>query len=244
MPTHAEPRDLAAGKGVGRLVALGDPHGAADRVRAVLERERGATTLVVSVGDVIGYANGDRSSALVKLLADEKVPSVLGNHEDWMRPDGTMFLVSEPGPRRLSPEALAAVRGWPRDLRVHFEGSPTRAVRVTHSLHHPDWEWVVPENAARLLDAVSPETVAVIGHSHRPAVFRVRGRAAVERIPYFFPEAEELSVPIEAGARYILDCGSLARPELDGARRDFAWGTYGVVDLAAGTLGLRRVREA
>ncbi|MCI0339981.1 MAG: metallophosphatase family protein [Planctomycetales bacterium] len=242
MPAHAEPREIRAGAGIRRLVALGDPHGAADRVRAVLDRERDGATLVVSVGDVIGYANGDRSSALVGLLADEKVPSVRGNHEDWMRPDGTMFLVSEPGPRRLAPEALATVRGWPLDLRILLEGTPPAAIRVTHSLHDPDWAWVVPENAGQLLEAVAPETVTVIGHSHRPAIFRARGRGPVERIPFIFPEAEELTVPIEPGARYILDCGSLARAELDGARRDFSWGTYGVVDLGAGAARLRRIQ--
>lgn len=238
--THAHPVPLRAPAGATRLVALGDPHGAIERVKAALAAERNPQTMVVTVGDVIGYADGPTSAALVRFLEAEGIPSVRGNHEDWMTADGTMFLVAGDGSKRLDLAQVMTVRAWPWDLDVTFAGHPP--VRVTHSLHDPGWEWVTEATVGPLLARTGRAQVVVVGHSHRPAIYAVDAGGRITKQAFPFAESATLDVPIARGVRYVLDTGSLARPELSRATRDFSWGTYGVVDLATATLSLRRIR--
>ena len=238
--THAHPVPLRAPAAATRLVALGDPHGAIDRVRAALAAERNPQAMVVTVGDVIGYADGPTSASLVRFLEAEGIPSVRGNHEDWMTADGTMFLVAGDGSTQLDLAQVQTVRAWPWDMDVTFAGHPP--VRVTHSLHDPGWEWVTEETVKPLLARTGRAQVVVVGHSHRPAIYEVDGLGRITRHPFPFADSEALDLPIARGIRYVLDAGSLARPELSRTVRDFSWGTYGVVDLAAATLSLRRLR--
>lgn len=242
MRTHADPARLDAPPSATRLVALGDPHGASGRVRAVLADQRDAATLVVTVGDVVGYANGPRSSALVQLLEREGVRSVVGNHEDWIGRDGALAIVTDPGTVLLSRDAQDLIRAWPWDLSVRFPGAGDREVRVTHTLHTDTWTWVTDDAAAEeLLDAVAPAQVVCIGHSHRPGVFCAWGPGAVDWLPFDFTRDDRLAVPLADRGRYVVDCGSLARPEVRRGARRPEWGTYGVIDLAAGRIELRRV---
>lgn len=239
IPPHDPPQEFIPPAGTRRLVALGDPHGALGRARAVVERERDAQTALCAVGDVVGYAPGERCSELALWLAAEGIPSVRGNHEDWMRRDGAMFLPGDRGDLRITPQALEEIERWPWDLQVRFEGLP--GVRVTHSLHEGAYDWITRDNVESFARLLAGERFICIGHSHRPAIYRLAG-ASVSRTPFPFQDEPRLVFPIEDGCTYVLDCGSLARPEQHRLDRGFAWGTYGVVDFAAGTVELRRVR--
>ena len=73
-----------------RIVAIGDPHGDLAGLAAVLAREERDDTLLVSVGDNVGYGDSVVSSELCRRLAAKKVLSVHGNHEAWLEPDGRL----------------------------------------------------------------------------------------------------------------------------------------------------------
>ena len=225
---------LALEPGTERLVVLGDPHGDILGLDEVFAREDGPGTAYVSVGDNVGYADGETSSHLVALLQQRGIPSVLGNHEATLDDDGRMLL-SAPGlSATVTPAALAWARALPRRLRVDAPARPAARISVVHTL--PDWSYVSARAAERLLDVEQVDLV-LCGHSHRAAVYRVAGDGVTAH--GLDPRRKTpLRVPWEDGARYVVDAGSLGRPNSPrgGARLDRA--TYAVVDFAAGELRL------
>jgi predicted phosphodiesterase len=236
-PSHDAVEEAPVPPGAERLVALGDPHGALARARTVAGTERDGRTVLCTVGDVVGYGPGSRCAELVTWLAGEGIRSVRGNHEDWMRRDGTLALGESDDPR-ISEAALAEIDGWSWDLRFRLAGG---AVRVTHSLHDGYYDWITGDNVHAFADRVAPDRIICTGHSHRPAIYRLAPEAW-QRIPFDFESDERLVLAIEPECRFVVDCGSLGRPEIVGRPREYAWGTYGVVDFTAGTVELRRVR--
>ncbi len=121
---------------VQRIVVLGDPHGDVRGVRQILEHAQDACTLVVCVGDVVGYANGADCSLLCALMEQLQIPTVQGNHEDWVGPCGELAI----GPRRsyLTPAAHAWTRALPHQIRLVRDGD--LVALLLHSIREPYWD--------------------------------------------------------------------------------------------------------
>jgi predicted phosphodiesterase len=227
-------------RAVTRLVALGDPHGSLGALEAVLAREERPDTAFVSVGDNVGYQGGRASSDLVRALEARAIASVFGNHESWLRPDGTLFLThGGPDDRKLDARALAWCEALPFRLAVEAEAAPALAIAVVHTLCETDdaWDYVTPATVERL---VAAEEVDVIlsGHSHRPAIHVIAPGRAPERLALDPSSDAPVVAKLRAGVRYVADAGSLSRPELSSSEKFLDRGTYAVLDLAAGTLAV------
>lgn len=221
-----------------RVLFLGDPHGDVAAFETFRAREARPGTALVSVGDNVGYHDGPTSSELVRRFAALGVRSVLGNHEHWMKDNGRLFLTHPPtAPDVLDPDAFEWCRGLP--LRIELEHAALAGLRVAvqHSLfEEEDWDYLVEGNAARFLDAIGADVV-FSGHSHRPAIYTVLpdGLVVAEKLD---PESERpIRTRIHPGLRYVVDAGSLSRPELKRSRPPFLRGTFATLDL-----GTRDVR--
>jgi hypothetical protein len=234
--------DLELPASITRLVGLGDPHGDLTGLERVLAHESGSHVAHVSVGDNVGYADGATSSIFCARLETLKIPSVLGNHEEWMSPEGDLFIGRRGGNNKLTRPALAYCHALPFRLRVRALARPELRVVVVHSLKEDRWEYVDALNARDLLDAESADVV-LSGHSHGPKLIDVGygERVTIQRLE--LEDGAILVIPIDTGHRYIVDCGSLARPGHHPDPGRFELATYGVVDVAAGTLGLRAIAK-
>jgi len=241
MPTDRTD-DLVLPPGTDRFVVLGDPHGDQAGLDAALALEERPGTVFASAGDNIGYADGLDSSAVCRRLAEKKIRSVFGNHEHWLRPRGQMFLVSHPDDLQyLDGESFDFCRALPLRLRVTLGAVPDLKVTVIHTLvdlQRDSWDYVSSANADLLADAEGADVV-FSGHSHGPAIYSISPSSGVKTKKLALEEGETVTVKIKKGYRYVVDCGSLARPGFHPSpgRRDLA--SWGFIDLGRRVLGVR-----
>jgi predicted phosphodiesterase len=235
--SEAEPRtdSVVLPRSKTRIVVLGDPHGDVLALSEVLARERQPNVAIFSAGDNVGYADGPSCSELCRLLEREGIGSVFGNHEAWSS-SGKLFLSAPGAPNRLTDEALAWCRSLPYRIRIACEAAPEWTVSLVHTL--PEWEYVNTLNASLLADQEGTR-ITFAGHSHAPAIYTIRDERVT--VKHLHPRGEfPLRVPLEPGARYVVDAGSLARPASSGRqRRTFLErGTYAALDLEGSALRL------
>lgn len=228
---------LALGEAVTRVVVLGDPHGCPIGLDLALEREEGPTTTILSAGDNIGYADAAASSAFVAALAARGIRSVRGNHEAWSR-GGRLFLGPPGAPRDLTP----AARAWCEALPGRLVVTGPRLAAPVHLVHAlPGWDYPGPDTAERLLD-LEGAPVVVCGHSHRPAIYAFGPGALAPEVHRLDPTAAApVVVPWDPRSRYVVDAGSLGRPDRPRGRAVLERGTYAAFDLVARTLSLHAV---
>lgn len=266
-----------------RLVVLGDPHGGHAKLKACIEHEESDQTAFVSVGDNIGYKGAADSTLVCRLLRERGIPSVLGNHEQWLGPSGKIFMVTDP---RASWQLDAETTAWCKSLpyRIIFRSPrlPGRNIFVQHAFcsEFEDWlfmndidvgsvfywkpefnqkdvvydtranRWVYADDAKREMALgasgadrfVSPGTASIvfIGHNHRP-VFLLQDRWGVEFPKEWFDSSVGVpaSYPLDFSGRYIVDAGSLGRPEYVDRNSPNGWakawdaGSYVVFDFGA-----------
>lgn len=224
---------------VRRLVVLGDPHGDVLGLELVLERERRPGVAFVSVGDNVGHADGELSSHFCALLVEHDIPSVFGNHEDWIH-DGKLLLVRGGLSRALTTEAHLWCQTLPYRLRLRFAAAPGLAVHVVHSFR--GWSYVDAGSAPRLLAREEEADVVFCGHTHRPALYAEEPLGAEADAQRFDPRRKRpLLVERDPRRRYVVDAGSLAFPERvrGGPCPDRA--TYAALDLERGRIELHAV---
>lgn len=229
-----------------RLVVLGDPHGDVAGVTAALAREAGPRTVPLCVGDVIGHADGAQSSALVELMRARGVACVQGNHEEWfMRGQELVFLYDPLAEKKLAPAAASWVNALPQMIEVTVGPSIDPVAVIVHSISQPFWENVEPHAVPRLMRALPGLRLVIIGHTHCPRFMRWTPGERAGETPFPFERVDEVETALpddgEAGT-LIVDAGSIASPvpTMSGLRKK-GFGTYAVVDLAAGTATLRRI---
>lgn len=241
--------DLELPPGVTRLVALGDPHGDLRALEGVLAREPAPPAAFLSMGDNVGYEDGRASSAFVERLAALGIPSLLGNHEDWLDDEGGLSIVRDSPHRRLTPAALAWCQALPLRLRVRLLAAPGLKVVAVHTCLAPGrrqrWPFLDrPEKVEQLILDEGADVV-LTGHTHGPKVWRVPrdpdlGATAT---PLELEPGARLVVPLEPGVRWVLDAGSLGRPghHPDPGRFDLA--TYAVLDVGRRQLELHALTK-
>ncbi|MBI3448152.1 MAG: metallophosphoesterase family protein [Acidobacteria bacterium] len=231
-----------------RLVVLGDPHGALEATRAVLEKEMDGRTLAGCVGDVVGYADGPSSSALAEFLRDQQVPTVEGNHEAWVGPDGSLSIVEgRVSSRQLTPATLEWIRSLPSTIEFGRAAQTAPLAVMVHSIREPRWDWIDASNAGGLVDRLGRPRVVVSGHSHRPRFIVVTAGGGSRVEPFDFEADAEISIDLPAVGSVLVDSGSLGRAERDpaipGGRRTTGrarYGTYAIVDFERQVAILRR----
>lgn len=122
---------------VSRTILIGDVHGCADELQALLERvayEPGDS--VCFVGDLL--ARGPDALGVLRIFRETRARSVLGNHEDRLLEARAARAGGSAGPRlspshervlsQLSDEDWALLESWPLYLEL-----PAHGVRVVHA---------------------------------------------------------------------------------------------------------------
>jgi len=196
-----------------RIAFLSDIHGNLEAFCRVLEDVNGQDTdAVVCLGDCVGY--GPEPEQVVRLLYEEKIPSVLGNHEEaimneellsWFNPHARRALIRTR--EMLSADTLKAIGTWPRCLVFHdvlcVHGFPPDSVR-RYLFEVDDFEM-----AAVLRNM--PQKMCCVGHTHLLEVVGYDGARLKRSVP------SRGAVSLDRG-KHIVNVGSVGQPR-DGDNR-------------------------
>jgi predicted phosphodiesterase len=162
---------------------LSDVHANLEALEAVLaDVERRGADDRICLGDFVGY--GASPNECMSLLCPQIEAAVLGNHDDAaVRPAGVEAF--NPDAARAARWTAHALSSAHRDYLLELPLSLAwRGARLVHaSPREPDaWMYVFrPAEAAREMAACA-ESLCLVGHSHVPGTFELRGsRAAYTR---------------------------------------------------------------
>jgi hypothetical protein len=122
---------------VARSIVIGDVHGCADELEALLDRiAPSSSDRVCFVGDLL--ARGPDSAGVLRIYRQTSAHAVLGNHEDRLLEARAARAGGKPGPRlgpsheallsELSEDDWALVESWPLYLDL-----PQHDLRVVHA---------------------------------------------------------------------------------------------------------------
>lgn len=125
----------------GRLVIIGDVHGCADELLALLSKlVSGPTDTIIAAGDVIN--RGPKSREVLQIVRERRIHCVLGNHElkllrarlsgntDTLKPADLASFT------RLDAADFAEIARWPHVIRV-----PQFNLLVVHGGFMPGVRW-------------------------------------------------------------------------------------------------------
>jgi diadenosine tetraphosphatase ApaH/serine/threonine PP2A family protein phosphatase len=193
-----------------RLAVLSDVHANLEALRAVLDHAGAqAPDALVCLGDFVGY--GPDPNACVDVLAGRVRAAVVGNHD-----------LAALGARPIADFNLWAQEAivWTQRMltastRAYLAALPDRAhladladlLFVHGSPRAPADEYILDVRTARASFAAAGFRIAMVGHTHQPAVFTwARHRVgAVGLLP-------EVPLRLEPEHRYIINVGSVGQP--------------------------------
>lgn len=215
-----------------RVLVLSDIHGNLAALESVLGAAAGRYDVIWCLGDIIGY--GPRPNECVSIIREQTTICVMGNH-DWAG-------LGRPGidVESFNPQAKQAVlwtqkqlsedtRAFLNELPVHPIHAPDYAYcLVTHaSPREPVWEYVTTPSIAMENFALFHEQICLVGHTHKPAIYRWRLSAKNEQqvaTVDFLPPQAGVMITLDTSAehRLILNPGSVGQPRDNDARAAFA----------------------
>lgn len=224
-----------------RILVLSDIHANLVALETVLSATEGAYDRIWCLGDVVGY--GPRPNECVEIVRERAAVCVMGNH-DWA-------VLGRPGINvdDFNPQARRAVL-WTRqeltessraflnqlpDVPVHPE--ETEDFLITHaSPREPVWEYILTPRVAMENFGAFSEPVCLVGHTHKPAIFRWRRYSDADRglalrqpatVDYLQPQSGmDISIETNSDERLIMNPGSVGQPRDNDARA-----AYAVLDL-------------
>jgi diadenosine tetraphosphatase ApaH/serine/threonine PP2A family protein phosphatase len=218
-----------------RFLVLSDIHANIDAFDTVLAHAEGRWDRVLVLGDLVGY--GAEPNAVVdrvKSLSPEVV--IRGNHDKAAcgLDDGSQFNHVARAAAMwtggvLTPDNIAYLRALPM--------GPIAIDALTEICHGAPFDedhYIFDGGDARVAMQAAERPLCLYGHTHLPAIFKV-----VEGIlDGEAPDGDrEVVVPLQRGARYLINVGSIGQPR-DGDPR----AGYGVLDDEAREVRLFRVR--
>jgi len=160
-----------------RVLIVSDIHANLVALETVLTAVKGQYDVLWCLGDIIGY--GPRPNQCIELMQNEARICVMGNH-DWATLDLPGINVDD-----FNPQARSAVI-WTREqlsepCRKYLSALPYTPVRppqldnflITHaSPREPVWEYVLTPSIAMENFSVFLEQICLVGHTHKPAIYR------------------------------------------------------------------------
>lgn len=230
-----------------RVLVISDIHANYVALETVVQDAEGRYDTIWCLGDVVGY--GPQPNECVAFVRDHAAVCVMGNH-DWA-------VLGRPGMdiEDFNPVAREAVL-WTRaqlseESRRYLDSLPAEPVHppdapdilVTHaSPREPVWEYILTPGTAFENFLVFREPICLVGHTHKPAIFRWRAEAAQNGPGTVTVEAlqPEVGVPllldVSPTRRLILNPGSVGQPRDNDPRA-----AYALLDLDAMTWEQRRI---
>lgn len=218
-----------------RVLVLSDIHGNFAALESVVNDAEGSYDVVWCLGDIVGY--GPSPNECVEWIQQKATLCVIGNH-DWA-------VLGRPGidVDDFNPMARQAVM-WTREKlskanRAYLDSLPDRPVQppeaaqvlVTHaSPREPVWEYILTPGIALDNFAVFDETVCLVGHTHKPAIYRWQLSPSLEdmmtgkvTVDYLVPEPDHrLFLDLSETQRLILNPGSVGQPRDNDPRAAYA----------------------
>jgi len=220
-----------------RYLVLSDIHANIDAFDTVLEHAEGRWDRAIVLGDLVGY--GAEPNAVVDRVRSLQPAAVIrGNHDKVACgiDDGSEFNYVARLAALWTGRVLTA--GNLEYLRALATG-PVEIDAVTEICHgapfDEDHYIFDPGDAQMALDAAR-HPLCLYGHTHLPAIFK-RVENLFEGAPPYGDQ--ETVVPLQRGARYLVNVGSIGQPRDGDARAG-----YGVLDDETRELRLFRVPYA
>jgi len=217
-----------------RYLLLSDIHANADAFETVLEHGSGRWDRVLVLGDLVGYgAEPNLVVDRVRELAPDVV--IRGNHDKAATglDDGSQFNhVARTAAMWTAAQLTPSNMEYLRTLRM----GPVEIDTVTEICHGAPFDedhYIFDSNDAQMAFEAAAHPVCLFGHTHLPAGFRLLDGTMYGGAP---EGAEETRVPLQRGARYLINVGSIGQPR-DGDPR----AAYGVLDDESRELTLFRV---
>ena len=236
-----------------RVLVISDIHANQAALESVLAAAAGQYDTLWCLGDVVGY--GPRPNECIELVRERASLCVMGNH-DWA-------VLGRPGINvdDFNPQARQAVL-WTREQltdenRRYLDQLPDtpvhppdtqRQILLTHaSPREPVWEYILTPSVALENFAVFAEPLCLVGHTHKPAIYRWQGLDAApapdgghERmatVDYLQPRTEG-AIKLETSdmQRLIVNPGSVGQPRDNDARA-----AYAILDLVEMTWVYTRI---
>ncbi|MCX6996309.1 MAG: metallophosphoesterase family protein [Kiritimatiellaeota bacterium] len=213
-----------------RYAIFSDVHGNWQAWQAVCADLRAQSAdIIVCLGDVIGY--GPDPQRVLDDLRRLSGQLLLGNHEAAALGQLDLEIFS-PEARRgaewTATQLDADARMFLGGLPVIIEGDDLLFVHA-EPVAPEAWGYVETRADAQLCFLATPQRLTFVGHTHVPEVFTLQPDGRVI-------QAQPAALTLAAGARYLVNVGSVGDPR-DGT----AQASYGLYDDGAQTLEFRRV---
>lgn len=243
-----------------RVLVLSDIHANQVALETVLNAANGLYDTIWCLGDIVGY--GPRPNECVELMRAHASVSVMGNHD--------LAVIGRPeiDVENFNPHAKQAVL-WTREVLTdenrtyltQLADQPLhpltdKSLLLTHaSPREPVWEYILTPNAAWENFRCFSEEICLVGHTHKPAIYRWRVYQEVDLDqadgntgdPYvaevaelrFGPDLETKAIKLDTSneLRLIINPGSVGQPRDNDARA-----AYAIFDLEKMTWEYKRIR--
>ncbi|NLZ63449.1 MAG: metallophosphoesterase family protein [Lentisphaerae bacterium] len=186
---------------------ISDIHGNIDALQAVLAKlDQCGCDMVFCLGDIVGYGAGP--SECIKLIREREIPSVMGNHDEYVT------LLMDPRVEKLREEIREAIywcQGklsmdelrWLAKLPMRIE---TEEFTVLHgSFHTIKWAYCLDEPTFAANFKMQTMPLAFCGHSHSPLL----GIEVPNDIPYVDYIRKTI---IKPDLKYMINVGAVGQP--------------------------------
>lgn len=252
-----------------RVLIISDIHANLVALEEVLRDAKHQYDIVWCLGDIVGY--GPRPNECIEIVRETATCSVMGNH-DWATLGRPGINVDD-----FNPQARRAVLWTREELRAenrtyldqlhdHLKHPlDSQEIVITHaSPREPVWEYVLTPSIAMENFAVFNEPICLVGHTHRPAIYRWQLLNSVEQsaemahsglhsepanpaapatvhatatVDHILPRAgERIQLTTSETERLIVNPGSVGQPRDNDSRA-----AYAILDLEEMTWEYRRV---
>lgn len=219
-----------------RFLILSDIHANVDAFDTVLAAApRTSWDRALVLGDLVGYG-ADPNGVIERVLALDPLAVIRGNHDKaaCRLADASDFN------HVARAAALWTAQTLTPENRMYLERLPAGprtiddAVEICHGAPFDEDHYVFdPNDASHALDTAS-RPVCFFGHTHLPIIYRRDKEGDAGFVPHMGDE--DLQVPFDADARYLVNPGSVGQPRDGDPRAAFA-----IYDSDLRILTLRRV---
>jgi len=215
-----------------RLAIMSDIHANLEAFKEVLADIRAVEVDgIACLGDNVGY--GPEPEAVVKLLREHNIPSVMGNHElsivdpeylSWMNPPAQQSLLITQ--ELLSEDTISYLKTLPPSMPFHgslcVHGCPPDSITT--------YLFELSRTEFKELFLTMPEKVCFVGHTHDLEIFSFDGQKVKDA------SLGKGAVTLKKDYQYIVNIGSVGQPR-DGNNN----AKYVIWDNASGILEVRFV---